>query len=176
MKQKYFSKTLVISGVAVVVVLAVAFVGAKTLFNTKETINVADVEIKLPTSKNSVKIGSTQNAVISALGQPKQIAPYSSQANYKQGTVLNYNGAKFYFVHNKLSNFEITSHKFKVGLAGTRRYTTSIGNTSDDLPRLKIQDNAAFLDVKSDDATTDQYLEYDMSQDGKVTKILYNDY
>jgi len=176
MKKKYSLKTLVISGVAVVIVLAVAFICAKALFTVKDTINVADVEIKVPTSTNAVKIGSTQKAVISALGQPKQIAPYSSQANYKQGTVLNYNGAKFYFVHNKLTNFEITSHKFKVGLAGTRKYTTSIGNTPDELPRLKIQDNTAFLDVKSDDATTDQYLEYDMSQDGKVTKILYNDY
>lgn len=161
--------------IAVILVLAAIFVGTKSFFSIKESINVADVEIKLPSGKSAVKIGATQTAVIKALGQPKQIAPYSSQANYKQGTVLNYNGAKFYFIRNKLTNFEITSHKFNVGLAGNR-YTTSIGNTKRDLPHLKIQDNAAFLDVKSDDATADQYLEYDMGENGRVTKILYSDY
>ncbi|OCX52650.1 hypothetical protein BEL04_14485 [Mucilaginibacter sp. PPCGB 2223] len=173
--KKHTTKKLGLWALGLIVVLAVIFIGTKSIFGPKESINVADVEIKLPAGKTSVKIGSTENAVISALGQPKQIAPYSSQASYKQGTVLNYNGAKFYFVKNKLTNFEITSHKFKVGLAGNR-YTTSIGNTTRDLPHLKIQDNAAFLDVKSDDATTDQYLEYDMGENGRVTKILYSDY
>jgi len=173
--KKHSTKKLGMWALAVLVILAVVFIGSKSLFGTKDSINVADVEIKLPAGKTAVKIGSTETALISALGQPKQISAYSSQASYKQGTVLNYNGAKFYFVHNKLTNFEITSHKFKVGLSGNR-YTTSIGNTRSDLPHLRIQDNAAFLDVKSDDATTDQYLEYDMSDNGKVTKILYNDY
>jgi hypothetical protein len=173
---KHSTKTLWISGLAVVVVLAVAFIGFKALSKPKYTIDVADLEIKLPAGKTAVKIGSTQTALINALGQPKQIAPYSLQASYKQGTVVNYNGAKFYFVRDKLTNFEITSHKFNVGLAGSHNYITSIGNTPNDLPRLKIQDNAAFLDVKNQDATIDQYLEYDMSGDGKVTKILYSDY
>jgi len=173
--KKNATKKLGIWVLAIIVVLAVIFIGTKAMFGAKESINVADVEIKAPSGKATVKIGSTQNAVINALGQPKQIAPYSSQANYKQGTVLNYNGAKFYFVHNKLTNFEITSHKYKVGIAGNR-YTTCIGNTTSDLPHLKIQDNAAFLDVKSEDATADQYLEYDMGENGRVTKILYSDY
>ena len=173
--KKVITKKSGIWAIAVILILAIVLIGSKTFFGTKESINVADVEIKVPASKTGVKIGATETAVIKALGQPKQIAPYSSQANYKQGTVLNYNGAKFYFVRNKLTNFEITSHKFKVGLAGNR-YTTSIGNTTSDLPHLKIQDNAAFLDVKTDDATADQYLEYDMGENGKVTKILYSDY
>jgi len=173
--KKVITKKSGIWAIAVILILAIVLIGGKTFFGTKESINVADVEIKSPASKTAVKIGATETAVIKALGQPKQIAPYSSQANYKQGTVLNYNGAKFYFVRNKLTNFEITSHKFKVSLAGNR-YTTSIGNTTSDLPHLKIQDNAAFLDVKTDDATADQYLEYDMGENGKVTKILYSDY
>jgi len=173
--EKRGTKKIGIWAVAVLVIGGVIFVGAKKLLK-KESINVADVEIKLPAGKTVVKIGSTQTAVIHALGTPKQITAYSVQDSYKQGTVLNYNGAKFYFVHDKLTNFEITSHKFKVGLTGGHSYLTSIGNTSGDLPNLKIQDNAAFIDVKSDDATTDQYLEYDMNGDGKVTKILYSDY
>ncbi len=174
--KKGSTKKIWVGAIAVLVVLAVALIGFKLSTKPKDTINVADVEIKLPAGKTAVKIGATQSALISALGQPKQIAPYSSQASYKQGTVVNYNGAKFYFIHDKLTNFEITSHTFKVGLAGSRTYLTSIGNTPSDLPNLKIQDNAAFLDVKSGDAIVDQYLEYDMSGDGKVTKILYSDY
>lgn len=173
--KKLITKKSGIWAIAVILILAIVLIASKTFFGTKESINVADVEIKSPAGKAAVKIGATETAVIKALGQPKQIAPYSSQANYKQGTVLNYNGAKFYFVRNKLTNFEITSHKFKVGLSGNR-YTTCIGNTTSDLPHLKIQDNAAFLDVKTDDATADQYLEYDMGENGKVTKILYSDY
>ena len=174
--KKITTKTLWIGIATTVIVLAVAIVGVKVFYAPKDTINIGDVEIKSPMGNKAVKIGSTQTAVISALGQPKQIAAYSSQASYKQGTVLNYNGAKFYFVHDKLTNFEITSHKFKVDLAGARKYITSIGNSPSDLPRLKIQDNTAFLDVKNEDAIADQYLEYDLGGDGKVTKILYSDY
>ncbi len=156
-------------------IFTATFVSLKVLFHTKTSVDVSDVEIKLPTSANTVKIGSTQTAVITALGKPKQISKYSSQTNYKQGTVLNYNGAKFYFVQNKLANFEITSHKYIVGLASTNKYN-AIGNSTTDLPRIKIEANAAMLSVKDADITTDQVLEYDINDSGKVTKIAYTDY
>jgi hypothetical protein len=165
----------VVFGVTTVVVLSVGYFIGRALLKTKDSIEVSELEIKLPTGNSSVKIGASQNALIQVLGTPKQIAAYSSQADYKQGTVLNYNGAKFYFVHNRLANFEITSHKFKVGLASTHRYN-SIGNLRSELPRFKIQDQTALLDVTNHDSTTDQYLEYDLSDSGKVTRISYSDY
>ena len=155
--------------------VAAGFFITKALCKTKETIEVSELEIKLPTSKNAVKIGSSQNSVINELGQPKQIAAYSSQANYKAGTVLNYNGAKFIFIHNKLANFEITSHKYKVGLASTHKYN-SIGNTKAQLPHFNIENKTALLDATNDDSTTDQYLEYDLNDKGQLTKISYSDY
>jgi hypothetical protein len=161
--------------VATAVVLSAGFLVGKSLLKPKVTVDVNELEIKLPEAKSAVKIGASQNAVITALGQPKQIAPYSSQANYKEGTVLNYNGAKFIFIHDKLANFEITSHKYKVGLASTHKYS-SIGSLKTDLPHFNIQDRTALLDVTNEDSTTDQYLEYDLNGSGQVTKISYSDY
>ncbi|EHQ30417.1 hypothetical protein [Mucilaginibacter paludis] len=175
MKKNYRKKSALFITLIIVVILTSGFFISKKLLKPKDSVEVAELEIKLPTGKSSVKIGASQTALIKALGQPKQIGPYSSQAHYKQGTVLNYNGAKFYFVHNKLTNFEITSHKYKVGLASTHKYN-SIGNTQAQLPKFKIQNKTALLDVTSDDSTTDQFLEYDLSDSGKLTKITYSDY
>lgn len=172
--EKAYNKR-VMAGVVFIVLVASGFFLEKMLLKPKTTVDVADVEIKLHTGNSGVKMGASQNALISALGAPKQIAAYSLQANYKQGTVLNYNGAKFYFIHDKLTNFEITSHKFNVGLTGTHQYT-AIGNKKADLPHFKIQDRIALLDVTSEDSTTDQYLEYDLNDNGAVTKISYSDY
>ncbi|RKR84920.1 hypothetical protein BDD43_5173 [Mucilaginibacter gracilis] len=169
-----YKKTIVL-GVGAVAIVSAGFFITQLLSPPKVTVDVADLEIKLRAGKNAVKIGSSQNAVISALGQPKQIAPYSTQAHYKQGTVLNYNGAKFIFIHDKLANFEITSHKYNVGLASAHKYN-AIGNTEAELPAFKIQDKTALLDVTNDDSTTNQYLEYDLSDAGTVTKISYSDY
>jgi hypothetical protein len=175
MSKIYNKKTIVILSLTTVVVVSAGYFGGKLLFKTKDSVEVSELEIKLPASKNGIKIGASQSAVIKALGQPKQVASYSSQANYKQGTILDYIGAKFYFVHDKLTNFEITSHKYRVGLASTHRYN-AIGNTKSQLPRFKIQNSTALLDVTNNDSTTDQYLEYDLSDSGKVTKISYSDY
>lgn len=174
MKNNY-SKRPVLMALILVVILSAAYLIGKSIFKTKNSVEISELEIKLPSGKTAVKIGASQTALIKALGQPKQIAAYSSQAHYKQGTVLNYAGAKFYFVHNKLTNFEITSHKYKVGLTSTHRYN-SIGNAKSELPHFNIQNKTALLDVTSDDSTTDQYLEYDLSDSGKVTKIAYSDY
>lgn len=174
MEKNYDKRKLVLGLATAAVVIAGFFIG-KAFYKTKKTIEISEIEIKLPESKSTVKIGSSQTAVIKALGQPKQIAAYSSQANYKQGTVLNYNGAKFIFIHDKLANFEITSHKYRVGLASTHRYN-SIGNTTAELPHFKIEDKTALLDAMNDDSTTNQYLEYDLNDNGKVTKISYSDY
>jgi hypothetical protein len=173
MKIVYDKKWIAIGG-AVVILLA-GFTIYKTVLKPKTTVDVSELEIKLPSQPGAVKIGSSQTAVIKVLGAPKQIAAYSSQADYKQGTVLNYNGAKFIFIHGKLANFEITSHKYDVGLASTHKYTT-IGNSRWQLPHFKIQDKTALLDVVNEDSTTDQYLEYDLSDSGKVTRISYADY
>ncbi|MEO6521372.1 MAG: hypothetical protein ABIN91_06840 [Mucilaginibacter sp.] len=173
MNRVYIKKAAIL--VTTAVVLSAAYLVGKSLLKPKVSVDVSELEIKLPTGLNSVKIGSSQKAVIKALGQPKQIAAYSSQANYKEGTVLNYNGAKFIFIHDKLTNFEITSHKYRVGLASTHKYS-SIGSLKSDLPHFKIQDKTAFLDVTNEDSTTDQYLEYDLNDNGQVTKISYADY
>jgi hypothetical protein len=172
---KLYNKKTIVLGVAGAAVIAAGFFITKVLCKTKETVDVSELEIKLPAGKSSVKIGSSQTSVINALGQPKQIGAYSSQANYKQGTVLNYNGAKFIFIHNKLANFEITSHKYNVGLASTHKYN-SIGNSKSQLPHFNIQNRTALLDVTNEDSTTDQYLEYDLNDNGQVTKISYSDY
>lgn len=174
MSKIYDKRKLVLGLATASVVLAGFFIG-KAFYKTKKTIEISELEIKLPESKSTIKIGSSQTAVIKALGQPKQIAAYSAQANYKEGTILNYNGAKFIFIHDKLANFEITSHKYKVGLSSTHKYN-SIGNTTAELPRFNIQDKTALLDVTNSDSTTDQYLEYDLNDSGKVTKISYSDY
>jgi hypothetical protein len=133
------------------------------------------VEIKLPESKGSVKIGATESYVISTLGKPKQVSSFSSQASYKQGTVLIYGDAKFYFVHNKLTDFEITSHNYKLSLGSKHKYM-AVGSPSNELPHYTIQQNAALLDVKDSDQATNQFLEYDLSDSGKVTRIVYSDY
>lgn len=175
MGKNYIKKSTTILGLTAVFILTTGFFIRKTFFKTKDSVDVTELEIKLPAGKKSIKIGATQTALINALGQPKQISPYSSQAHYKQGTVLNYNGAKFYFIHNKLTNFEITSHKYKIGLTSTHRYN-SIGNSRSDLPKFNIQNKTALLDVTSDDSTTDQFLEYDLNDSGKLSKITYSDY
>lgn len=172
---KVYNKKTIVLGLAAVAVVSAGFFITKALAPPKETVDVSELEIKLPAGKSAVKIGASQNAVITALGKPKQIAAYSSQAHYKQGTQLNYNGAKFIFIHNKLANFEITSHKFNVGLASTHKYN-SIGSTKAELPHFNIQNKTALLDVTNDDSTTNQYLEYDLNDNGKVTKISYSDY
>lgn len=174
MSNTYTKKSKVILATAVVAVLVAGFFVVKAL-TVKKTVEVSELEIKLPTSKASVKIGASQNEVINALGQPKQVSGYSSQADYKEGTELTYNGAKFYFVHDKLVNFEITSHKFNVGLASSHKYS-SVGTKRSDLPHFKIQDRTALVDVTNQDSTTDQYLEYDLNDNGQVTKISYSDY
>lgn len=175
MEKNYIKKHGLKISVTLLLIAATVFVGYKMLFHTKDSIDVSEVQIKLPAGTQTVKIGSSQKAVINALGQPKQITPYSSQASYKQGTVLNYNGAKFYFVQNKLATFEITSRKYKVGLTSTHKYNT-IGNSTKDLPSIKIEANAAMLNVIDDDITTGQVLEYDINDSGKVSKIAYTDY
>lgn len=172
---KVYNKKRLVFGLVTVAVATTCFFVGKAFYKPKKSIEISELEIKLPEGKSTIKIGSSQNAVIQALGQPKQIAPYSLQANYKQGTVLNYNGAKFIFIHNKLANFEITSHKYRVGLASTHKYNT-IGNSTAELSQFKIENKTALLDVTSEDSTTDQYLEYDLNDSGKVTKISYSDY
>ena len=52
----------------------------------------------------------------------------------------------------------------------------AIGTSSSELPHYKILQNTALLDVKDADLTTNQYLEYDLSDSGKVTRIIYSDY
>jgi hypothetical protein len=133
------------------------------------------VEIKVAGSNSSIKIGAPQSNLISALGKPTQISSFSSQASYKQGTILNYGDAKFYFVRNKLTDFEITSHKYKVSF-GTVHKPMAVGTPSDQLPHYKIQQNTALLDVKDEDISTNQFLEYDLSDSGKITRIVYSDY
>jgi len=173
MNKIYVKKAVIL--VTTAVVLSAGYLAGKALLKPKVSVDVAELEIKLPAGLNSVKIGSSQNAVIKALGTPTQIAAYSSQANYKEGTVFSYNGAKFVFVHDKLTNFEITSHKYKVGLASTHKFS-SIGSKRSDLPHFNIQNKTALLDVTNEDSTTDQYLEYDLNDNGQVTKISYSDY
>lgn len=173
MSKVYIKKAAIL--VTTAVVLSAGYLVGRSLLKPKVTVDVAELEIKLPAGVNSVKIGSSQNAVIKALGQPKQIGAYSSQANYKEGTVLNYNGARFIFIHDKLANFEITSHKYKVGLTSTHKYST-IGSKKSELPHFNIQNKIALLDVTNEDSTTDQYLEYDLNDNGQVTKISYADY
>ena len=170
MNTSFTSKFTLKTTIVVLMLVIVGFFTTKYLLFPKVSVDVSDVVISLPHSDNTVKIGSPQTALISALGKPKQVSGFSSQDDYRQGTVLNYNGAKFYFVHNKLTDFEITSHSYKVGLASDHKFN-SIGNTSSDLPHVKIEQNIALLDVKKDDAATDQFLEYDLSDSGKVTKI-----
>jgi hypothetical protein len=173
--KKHQPKTYIILGIASLFVIVTAAIGVKSVFFPKNSIDVRDVEIQLPASGNSVKIGASESYVINTLGKPKQVSSFSSQANYKQGTVLNYNGAKFYFVHNKLTDFEITSHKYKVSLGNLHKYM-AVGTPSNELPHYKIQQNAALLDVKDSDLATNQFLEYDLSDSGKVTRIVYSDY
>jgi len=173
--RKHQTKTYIVLTIATLFVIVSAVIGIKNVFFPKNSIDIKDVEIKLPTGNSSLKIGSPESTVIRVLGQPKQISSFSSQASYKQGTVLNYNGAKFYFVHDKLSDFEITSHTYKVSLGGLHKYMV-IGTSRSELPHYKIQQNTALLDVKDADLTTNQYLEYDLSDSGKVTRIVYSDY
>jgi len=175
MKKKSTKISVLKFGIIAVLIFTAIFGASSVFLFPKVSVDVKEVEIKSPSSDSTVKIGSSQKSVIQALGNPKQVTAFSSQTSYKQGTVLNYSGAKFYFVHNKLSNFEITSHKFKVGIVSAHKFN-SIGNSKDQLPHFKIDKNTALLDVKNDDFTTDQYLEYDLSDSGKVTKITYSDY
>ncbi len=168
-------KTYLILAVATLFVIVTAAVGIKKVFFPKNSIDVKDVEVKLPESGNGIKIGASQSEVIHTLGKPKQVSSFSSQASYKQGTVLNYGDAKFYFVHDKLTDFEITSHKYKVGLGSAHKYM-AVGTPSNELPHYAIQQNAALLDVKDSDLSINQFLEYDLSDSGKVTKIVYSDY
>ncbi|MBW4889874.1 hypothetical protein KXQ82_09110 [Mucilaginibacter sp. HMF5004] len=173
--RKHQPKRYVILGIATLFVIITAAIGIKSVFFPKNSIDVKDVEIKLPSGNNTVKIGASKESVITALGKPKQVSSFSSQANYKQGTVLNYDGDKFYFVHNKLTDFELTSHKYKVSLGSVHKYM-AVGTPSNELPHYKILQNAALLDVKDSDLATNQFLEYDLSDSGKVTKIVYSDY
>jgi hypothetical protein len=169
------TKTYIILGIATVFVIVTAIVGIKKVFFPKNSIDVRDVEIKLPENDGTVKIGASESYVINALGKPKQVSSFSSQANYKQGTVLNYGDAKFYFIRNKLTDFEITSHKYKVSLGTTHKYM-AVGTPSNELPHYTVSKNAGLLDVKDSDQTTNQFLEYDLSDSGKVTRIVYSDY
>ena len=172
---RYSYKNYIILGIAGLFVICTAILGIKNVFFPKNTLDVKDVEIKIPSGKSSLKIGESESSVINALGKPKQVNSFSSQADYKHGTVLNYSGAKFYFVRNKLSDFEITSHKYKVSLGNTNKCMT-VGSPTADLPHYKIQQNTALIDIKDADLTTNQYLEYDLSDSGKVTRIVYSDY
>jgi hypothetical protein len=173
--RKHQPKTYIILGIATVFVIVTAVIGVRKVFFPKNSIDVKDVEIKLPESDGSVKIGASESAVINTLGKPKQVSSFSSQASYKQGTVLNYGDAKFYFVHDKLTDFEITSHKYKVGLGLIHKYM-AVGTSVNELPHYKVLQNATLLDVRDSDQSTNQFLEYDLSDSGKVTKIVYSDY
>ena len=173
--RKHHTEKYIVLGIAILFVVVSAVLGIKNVFFPKNSIDIKDVEIKLPAGNNSLKIGATKSAVINALGEPKQESSFSSQASYKQGTVLNYNGAKFYFVRDRLTDFEITSHKYKVSLGSLHKYM-AIGTSSSELPHYKILQNTALLDVKDADLTTNQYLDYDLSDSGKVTRIIYSDY
>lgn len=168
-------KTYIILTIATIFVVVTAAIGVKNVFFPKNSIDVKDVEIKVPARNTSIKMGASETSAIHALGAPKQVSSFSSQASYKEGTVLNYNGAKFYFVRNKLTDFEITSHKYKVALGGAAK-DMSVGTSTSQLPHYKIQQNMALLDVKDADLLTNQFLEYDLSDSGKVTRIVYSDY
>ena len=172
---KGYAQKIAIATVVVVIITGCFFMVKGVWRSKKESIDVNDIVITSPNSNHAIKIGVSPKVVVSALGKPKQISTFSAQTNYKQGTVLNYNGAKFYFVHNKLSDFEITSHKYKVGLKSINKFNT-IGNSTADLNEFKIEQNTALLNIKDSDGATDEFLEYDLGDNGQITKISYSNF
>lgn len=148
---------------------------AKT--QSQQEIVKSDIAVKRTGHTAAVKFGSTQQALLAALGKPQKISPFYFEIDNKHGKVILYPGAKFYIIDDKLDSFEITSADFYLSISKSIP-VVKVGTGSHLLPGGKqINKTAiAYETVTKDYTSTDEFLEFDLDKTGrKVTKIMYGD-
>jgi hypothetical protein len=123
-------KKLIIFSLSFILFLFIGYFGY-TRLNDPVILKITDVTIYNNESNSEVKYFSTVQQMKSSFGNPASESIYFSEMDETNLLLLTYSNSKFYFLEDKLVDFEIVDSKFGLGTSDLGH--VNIDNSADDL-------------------------------------------
>jgi len=133
-------------------------------------IEIADLMIIRSNKPTQISLGSSKNKVIEAFGQPVTVRKsYFVKFDFR-GEMIDYKGAQFYFVNNRLEAFDLKSNQFSIQIKGTHNYAV-VGNISNGFVKAVPKAQFTTITLQHNDVYYDEVLGFTFDARNKILNI-----